>query len=80
MENQGEIVVILNSTDHKYSYDTLSVTYESSDSEIISALAPVLQEEEGFDLNQEFQDGAYTLKRMDNSRTIFLFPKSTAGI
>ena len=78
-EPTGEIIVTLASKELKYSYEQLGVTFDSSDSEILDALQPVVLEEEGFDVKEEQDEGAYTLKRVDSSKNIYLFPKSTAG-
>lgn len=78
-EPTGEIIVTLASKELKYSYEQLGVTFDSSDSEILDALQPVVLEEEGFDIKEEQDEGAYTLKRVDQSKNIYLFPKSTAG-
>lgn len=75
----GEIVVTLASTDKHYPYDRLSITFDSTDQEILDALAPVLLEEEGFDIHEEQEEGYYTFKRYEDSKMIYIFPKSTAG-
>lgn len=75
----GEITVTINSTDKKYSNDVIGVTVNSTDEEIVDALTPILEEDEGFNLREEFDQAAYTIKRMDNSNNIYIFPKSTAG-
>lgn len=80
MNTPGEIIVTLASDEKHYPYDRLSVGYESTDEEILDALAPVLLEEEGFDIRTEQRDGYFTIKRVDSSQNIFVFPKSTAGI
>lgn len=80
MDTPGEIIVTLASEDKHFSYDRLSVGYESTDQEVLDALAPVLLEEEGFDIRNELTNGAFTIKRADNSQNIYVFPKSTAGI
>jgi hypothetical protein len=82
MEEQvptGEIIVTLTATEKHYSYADLSLTFDSSDQEILDALQPVLLEEEGFDIKEEQDEGAYTIKRVESSKNIFIFPKSTAG-
>lgn len=76
----GEIIVTLSSEEKHYSYDRLSVTFESSDEEILDALAPVLLEEEGFNIREEQRDGYFTIKRVESSQNIYVFPKSTAGV
>ena len=75
----GEIIITLASEEKHYNYDRLSVSYESTDEEILDALAPVLLEEEGFNIREEQRDGYFTLKRVDSSQNIYVFPKSTAG-
>lgn len=80
MDTPGEIIVTLASEDKKYPYDRLSVGYGSTDEEILDALGPVLLEEEGFDIRNELRNGAFTIKRADNSQNIYVFPKSTAGV
>lgn len=79
-EEIGKIIITLESTDKEYDYEPLGLSYDSTDQEIIDALSPVLEEEEGFNLAEECEDGNYTLKRADNSRRIFIFPKSVAGV
>lgn len=73
----GEIIVTLSSEDKHYSYERLSVSYDSSDQEILNALTPVLLEEEGFDI--EDAEETFTIKRTESSQNIYVFPKSTAG-
>ena len=80
MDTTGEIIVTLASDEKHYPYDRLSVEFNSSDEEILDALAPVLLEEEGFDIRDEQRDGYFTIKRVESSQNIFVFPKSTAGI
>lgn len=80
MDTTGEIIVTLASDEKHYPYDRLSVSYESTDEELLDALAPVLLEEEGFDIRTEQRDGYFTIKRVESSQNIFVFPKSTAGI
>lgn len=75
----GEIIVTLASTEKHYTYAQLGVGYNSTDKEILDALKPVLLEEEGFNIEEEQEDGYFTLKRVDSSQNIFVFPKSTAG-
>ncbi len=75
----GEIIVTLASTERHLSYNQLGVTFESTDQEILDALAPVLLESDGFDIKEEQEEGYFTLKRVESSHNIFCFPKSVAG-
>ncbi len=73
----GQIIVTLASEDKPFDYERLDVSFDSTDEEILSALAPVLLEEEGF--NIEDAEETFTVKRAENSHNIYVFPKSTAG-
>ena len=72
----GKIVVTLESEKKEYAYETLGVTYESTDQEILDAVAPVVEEETGVDI---LEDGLYTVKSVTASQNKYLFPKSQAG-
>ena len=75
----GEITVTLESEERKYPYDQLGVGYASTDQEIMAALDPMLLEDVGMNIAQEFSRGNWTIKRVDSSQNIYVFPKSTAG-
>jgi len=79
IENIGEITVTLESEDRKFAYDQLSVGYGSTDQEIVDALTPVLEEDVGINLANEFDSGSWSIKRADSSQNIYVYPKSTAG-
>lgn len=76
----SEVIVTMASSEKHYAFDKLSIGFNSTDSEILDALAPVLLEEEGFDIRQEQRDGYFTIKKVDDSQNIYVFPKSTAGL
>lgn len=76
----GEITVTLESEERKYPYDQLGVGYASTDQEIIDALDPMISEDVGVEIADEFSRGNWTLKRVDSSQNIYVFPKSTAGV
>ena len=72
----GHIVVTLESEEKTYEYDTLGLTYDSTDQEVLDAVAPVIQEETGVDI---LEDGLFTVKSVTASQNKYLFPKSPAG-
>lgn len=76
----GEITVTLESEERKFPYDQLGVGYASSDQEILDALTPMLEEDVGINLSDEHANGSWTIKRVDSSQNIYVFPKSTAGV
>ncbi len=75
----SEIIVTLASTEKHYPFDRLSVDFNTPDDELLAALEPVLLEEEGFNIHDNYEDGRFTIKRVEDSQNIFVFPKSTAG-
>lgn len=76
----GEIIVTLESEELHFDYATFNLTYESSDREIVDAIAPAVSEASpGFDLVDEFSSGAFALKKVDSSHNTYLFFKSTLG-
>jgi hypothetical protein len=75
-EPTGRIIVTLESEEKTYDYETLGVTFESSDSEILEAIAPVVEEETGVDI---LEDGTFVVKKVESSRNSYIFPKSVAG-
>lgn len=75
----SEIIVTLASTEKHYDFERLSVSFDTPDRALLDALAPVLLEEEGFDIHDQYEDGYFTIKRVDDSQNIYVFPKSTAG-
>lgn len=82
MENStptGEVIVTLSDRELHFGYDQLSVNFNSTESEIIDALQPILLEEEGFDITENQDDGLYTIKKVEQSQNVYVFPKSTAG-
>jgi len=52
------------------------LTYNSTDEEVLSAVAPIIEEEEGVDI---LEDGLFTVKSVESSQRKFLFPKSPMG-
>ena len=79
MNENGEIKIVLESDERTYQFDTLGLNFNSSDSEIISALTPVLSEDTGVNMQEQFEDGYWTIKRTETTGNIHIFPKSTAG-
>ena len=75
----GEIIITLESEEKHYPYERLSVNFNSTDQEILDAVQPVLLEEAGFDIKEEQEEGQFTIKRVEASQNIYLFPKSVAG-
>lgn len=76
----AEIIITLENEEKHYDFERLSVDFNSSDSEILSAVSPVVLEETGFDMDENNEDNYFTVKRVEDSQNIYIFPKSTAGV
>ena len=73
----GQILITLESEEKTYQYDALGLTFESDDQDILDAIAPIVEEETGVDI---LEDGLFTVKKVESSHNVFIFPKSPAGI
>lgn len=78
-ETQGKIIVTLGTKEPTFDFEQLGVNFNSTDKEVLDALKPVLLEEEGFDITEDQEEGAFTIKRVEESGNLYIFPKSTAG-
>ncbi len=76
----GEIIITLASQEKHYSYGRLSVSFDSTDEEILDAVQPVVLEETGINILEDRSEGNYTIKRVEESKNLYIFPKSVAGI
>ena len=74
MENEYDVIITLASKVVGYSYDQLDIEYSSDEDEVIGALAPIIEEQEGVDIRSGF-----TVKYLETDEQISVFPKSTAG-
>jgi hypothetical protein len=77
-DEQGKIIVTLESTEKHYDYEQLSLTFDSTDEEILDAIAPVILEQDGINIKED-DENLYTVKRIEDSGNIYVFPKSVAG-
>lgn len=77
-EAEGKVIVTLESDEKSFEYDALGVTFDSTPEEILDAVqAPVLEE---FGVNiKEGGESIFTVKKIDSSGNIYVFPKSPAG-
>ena len=77
---QGEIIITLQSDERHFQYDQLGLSFDSTDQEVLDAVAPVILEETGLNIKEEGDNGElYTVKSQEASQNKYLFPKSVAG-
>lgn len=72
--NRGEVIVTLASNERHYPLTELGIEYNDSNATILEAVANSIQESDEIDI----RDG-YTLKKIEDTRNIYIFPKATAG-
>ncbi len=77
MDSRGEIIVTLANEEKHFDYERFGLSFNSSDREILDAIAPVLLEDEGFDIHDANE--TFTVTRVSDTENIYVFPKSTAG-
>jgi hypothetical protein len=78
MNEEGKIIVTVESEDIELTFDQLGVTFDSSSAEILAAVQPVVLERTGVNILED-DDTLYTVKKADNSGNVYIFPKSPAG-
>ena len=78
---RNEVIVTLDGRDISAPMDTLGVNLESTERDILEAVAGIIEEAEG---NREgyqdaYGDFTYTVRKALNSETIYVYPKPVAG-
>lgn len=78
-ETTGKIIVTLSSRELEFEYDKLGVTFDSTADEIIEAVTDAVLEEENINIKED-NENLYTVKKVDESKNAYIFPKSVAGM
>lgn len=76
----AEIIVTLESNEKHFNQEDFGVTIDSTDQQILDAVAPAILEEFGVNLKEDQGDYIYIVKKVSESGNIFVFPKSPAGL
>ena len=79
MDYENKTIVTLESEEVMLNNEDLGVGHANSDSEVIAAISPVIEERTGMDMSDEYEDGYWTVKRVTSSGNMYIFPKSPAG-
>ncbi len=75
----NEVVVTLDGRDVKIPMETLGVTMDMTDRQILTAARASIMESEGVDLSDESGVSAFGVRKALNSNTIYVYPKPVAG-
>lgn len=76
----GEIIVTLESDEKHFPLSNFDVTIDSSPNEILDAVQPAVLEEFGINIKEDQGDYIFTVKKVESSGNIYIFPKSPAGL
>ena len=82
MEEQkvdGKIIVVVESDEKSFPFSDFSTTFDSTPSEILDAVAPAILEKFGINIKEEQGGDLYTVKKVQESGNVYIFPKSPAG-
>ena len=74
-EVTDKIIITLEGEDKVIGTEQIGLTFDSSESEIMEAISPIVQEEFNVDISSY-----YKVQKSTNSRNIHLIPNSVAGI
>jgi hypothetical protein len=75
----GEIIVTLESDEKHFPFADFSVTFDSTPDEILEAVAPAILEQFGVNIKEDQGEYIYTVKKVESSGNVYVFPKSPAG-
>lgn len=76
--NTPGVRIVAESEEMFYEFDQLGVNFESSDQEILDAVQDIILEKTGININED-NDSLYTVRRTENTETVYVIPKSPAG-
>jgi len=73
-EVTGKVFVTIGGRDYIKNYDDFGLTFDSTESEIISAISDAVREELGQDITS-----LYKVRKAENTKNIYIIPNSVAG-
>lgn len=76
----GEIIVTLESDEKHFSFEDFNITFDSTPEEILDAVSPAILEQFGVNIKEDQGDYIYTVKKVESSGNVYIFPKSPAGV
>jgi len=76
---QNKIVICANGEDRFYDYETFGVNFDSPESDILSAISPMVHESLGVRLQEGNGRWLFKTRKAQSNRNIYIIPNSTAG-
>lgn len=74
-EVRNEVIVTMDGREIDIPLASLSLTMQSTDTEVLNAIRPLLREREGFDILDSNTDFTYSIRKSMAQATIFVYPK-----
>lgn len=78
-EVRNEVVITTNGRDTRIPMESLGITINSSDRDILNVVRPIIQGREGLDIQDDTGVYSYTVRKAMNSNSIYVYPKPVAG-
>ena len=78
-EMKNEVIVTLEGRDTHLGMERLGLTMNSTQDEILDIVSPIIGEEHGVSLKDEYGEISYMVQKATNSNTIYVIPKTPAG-
>jgi hypothetical protein len=76
---EGRVVVTLDGREISVDMERLGVTINSTDRQIIDAIRPIIREEQGASLDDEYGEVSFAVRKALNTNTAYVYPKPVAG-
>lgn len=76
---RNEVVITIEGQDTRIPMDSMGLTINSPESEILRAVRPIMREQRGLDISDDRGEISYTVRKAMNSNTIYVYPKPVAG-
>jgi hypothetical protein len=75
----SEVIVTIEGQDSHIPMESLGLTMESSERDILAAIRPMMREMRSLDIEDDDGEMSYTVRKALNSNTIYVYPKPVAG-
>ena len=75
---ENKIIIAVAGRDRHVDYADYGLTFDSTDTEILNAVGPMVHEEFGVDLRDR-GEWVYKIHKTRNNQNVYIIPNSTAG-
>ena len=78
-EVTDKLIICINGEDWILPYDDFGITFNSTETEIMEAIRPAIQEQFDVDIKDEESGWLYKTRKATNTHNVYIVPNSTAG-